>query len=143
MTDLHLEPLAAAEFGHYEGWFNQEASDQMLASAGSIDSLLAGSPNSLVWKVVLVGETVALVIVSVDSSRVGYINMVVDPSARRHHVGSEAIRLLLGKPEIKKLAGLASEVDAGNTGAQKILVKNGFAKVGNTSDGKLEFRLVR
>lgn len=141
MAEISLTPLAPAEFSKYEGWFNQEAGDQALAPAQSLDSLLADSLEPLAWRVTLVGETVALVIVMVDSLHVGHINLVVSPSARRHHVGSVAIAKLLLEPTIKKLAGLAAEVSAGNTGAQKILVKNGFAKTGYGAEGNLEFRL--
>lgn len=140
MVEISLESISEDELERFSDRFSENAGYQMLAP---VDQVAIAAPNRLAYKVELVGEVVAIVIVTVDNALVGHVSLIVDPSARRHHVGSEAIRVLLGQPEIVDLAGLEASVQASNTGAQKILIKNGFARIGFDSNGYIKFELAR
>lgn len=103
--------------------------------------MFGGSTKQLAWRLMLDDETLALVTVAVDPFHVGKLNLVVDPRVRRRGVGSAVVRELVKQPEIKSLRGLEGEVPASNVAAQKILIKNGFAKTGQSLNGNVLFRL--
>lgn len=141
MDKILLEPITTSEFARYSDWFNESASDVLSSASGSLESVLAGASRPLAWRLTLDSETLALVTISVDTVNIGRLNLVVDPRARRRGVGSATIKQLLRQPEMKQLRALESEVDSSNVGGQKILIKNGFAKVGHTPSGNILFRL--
>lgn len=140
MPSITLEPIRPDEFSRYSDWFNESASDFLSGAPESLASNFNDSTESLAWKLVLGNETLALVTIAVDHSNIGKLNLVVDPRVRRRGVGSAAIKLVIVCPEVQSLRGLVGEVPASNVGAQKILIKNGFAKAGYTPEGNLEFR---
>lgn len=138
--DIRLEPLGPSEFDRFSGWFHGESVDLLLNSPQSVNSLFGDSTRLLAWQAVQNEQPVAIITVSVDGSRYGHLNFVVNPGARRQGVGSSTVRLLVEESEIKQLRGLLASVNPANTGAQKILIKNGFARVGFDSEGFIEFK---
>lgn len=141
MADVTLELIKPEEFDRFSDWFSEDASDYLSGMPENLAAMLSESIEPLAWRLVLGRQTLALIIISVNSSRIGKINLVVDPRVRRRGVGSAAIRQILKQPEVKELRGLEGEVAASNIGAQKILIKNGFTKAGYGLEGDLRFRL--
>lgn len=141
MPSITLEPIRPEEFNRYSDWFNEGASDFLSGASESLTSMFGESARPLAWRLALDNETLALVTISVSSSNVGRLNLVVDPRVRRRGVGSTVVREVIKQPEVKKLRGLEGEVASSNVAAQKILIKNGFAKVGYSTEGSIKFRL--
>lgn len=138
MKPVKLEPIESQEYNHYSDWLNESASDFLLGAPQSLTSI-ESAVQPLAWKIIREDIVVAIIVVSIDSLNQGKLSLVVDPRFRRQGVGSLAIAKLVKEPSIVRLRNLTGEVFPDNIGAQKILIKNGFARTGTTSEGNIEF----
>jgi ribosomal protein S18 acetylase RimI-like enzyme len=135
MHDISLSPLSPGELDRYSHWFSDHASSLLFKSSPT----LSGG-KALAWKSLRNNEVVAVSIITVDDRSFGNLNLVVAPSARRQGVGSQTVKLLLQQSETRQLRGVLASVAPSNTGGQKVLLKNGFARRGMDHEGQLQFQ---
>lgn len=133
MDDVEIVPLSPSLAAQIEDWSSDPA-----------DSLLRRSTRNETgddqgWVALVGDKPVAIVKISVDSSRTGNLDFTVKPSERRHGIGAHIVEYALGQPTVSALARLRAVVEYDNTAAQKILSREGFSQVGYTPEGRLQF----
>lgn len=139
---ITIVPLEAHHAHRAGDWFDEHSASVLLKSP----TLKVGGESShahepLAWAGLLNEEVAAVVTITVDASRTGWLNFAVAPSARRHGIASEVVEDVLGRSEVKALHHIRVHIDSADVGSQKVLDKCGFIKLGYSPEGKLEFEL--
>lgn len=137
MEEIQIQLIGPAEMSRFDNLLHDSANTLL----GAYQNYLRDRRGTLAWQVIRGNEAVAVVTIDIDGSNVGHINLAVMPSARRQGVGSQAIAKVVVTEDVKELRSLRASVSISNTAAQKILIKNGFSRLGNSPDGNLEFQL--
>jgi len=117
-----------------EGWASPNALKTLLKLP---ETSFGNNDNS--WVALRKGMPVGLCSVNGDDNGVAYLDFIVKPSERRTGVGSAMIEKVLNDPVVNSITRMHAVVTQDNTGAQKLLEKNGFSRIGFSEDGRLEF----
>ena len=135
MEPIELEEADKFDIARYQNWLEEGASSGLLLGS-SVDHVKGGTPSA--WLAKIDGVIVATVTI-VQEDQHSYISLGVDPSKRRQGIGSRTLSQLLLESSVMQIRSLHARVSTSNTGAQKMLIKNGFSKLGYTQEGRLDF----
>lgn len=132
--ELTIRRLEVADQHQIEGW----ASPSALKTLLKLPETSFGT-NSNAWVALRNQVPVGVCSINENSNGTAYLDFIVKPSERRTGVGTVMIEAVLRDPVAGNIMRLRAVVEQDNTGAQKLLVKNGFSKIGFSEDGRLEF----
>lgn len=133
--DFTVVPLSYELLAQIEGWAATSAQQTLLKLPEiTID------PRNLSWVGLLRNEPVAFCTIRPEADGANSIYIIVKPSERRNGIASRLLESILAEPAVHNLSHLQGFVEADNTAAQKLLVKNGFSQFGYNENGLLKFQ---
>jgi ribosomal protein S18 acetylase RimI-like enzyme len=134
---LTIVPFEPAYAHRIETWSSHNAASMLLKQPGINSPAALGQVHS--WVALSGDDPIAVATIHYDSDHIGHLDVMVKPTERRRGVGGELVEYTLNQPDVKDIRRIKARVEHDNIAAQKMLSRQGFSRVGDTDDGRLEF----
>ena len=136
MLDFEIVQLKQKHLAQSDNWIPQDVSKILLKKP---NTTLQHTDDPLSWAGVINDEVLCIASVSLNKDHVGFLECIVKPNMSNQGIGTQMIEYVLRQRAVDALIHLHTLVAQDNIGAQKILEKQGFTRIGFGADNQIEF----